>query len=140
MYGKFFATLFVGAASLAPYAWGQNSNCVSPVPPGCISKVPCVPERPRDVPPETPRDVPPEETGVYVAPPRTGALQGPTRRLGIQGMSITFPGLKLTAPHLEFPNLVRSHTEARMIIDQAQAPYVHTGYTTPQAPREAPRG
>lgn len=150
MHRTFVATFLgvVGTAALAVQAWGQHPNCISPAP-SCVSKVPCGPDQPRGGPPEkdVPREGPPEETvetGVYVAPPRTGALQGPTRRLGIQGMSITFPQVKLTAPHLEFPNLVRSHTEARMLIDQAQAPYVRTGYQTvstgsPEAPRDTPR-
>jgi hypothetical protein len=67
-------------------------------------------------------------------------MQAPTRRRSIEGFGITFPELKISLPRLHLPHCIHSFTESRMIIDQAQAPYVRTGYQAPaQAPREAPR-
>jgi len=83
-----------------------------------------------------------QETGVYVAPPRVGSMQAPTRRSGIEGMSITFPSLRLSLPSIHFPHCTHSYSEAKMIINEAEAPYVRTGYqSVAQAPqsREAPR-
>lgn len=123
--------------------------------PGCTTydrcTTPCGP--PREGPPSpplTPRPGPPEqpeqlqETGVFVAPPRTGVTQGGAHRVAIQGMTLTFPELKIGLPHLGLPSLVRTRSEPRMILDQAVAPYVVTGHqrvgppAQPAAPREAP--
>lgn len=70
-------------------------------------------------------------------------MQAPSSRVGLEGFSITFPELKISCPRIHFPHVIRSHSEARMLIDGAQAPYVRTGYqlTGPvqaPAPREAP--
>src|SRR5437762_54755 len=115
--------------------------------PPCGGKVPCQPFTPKELtPPAQPKGGPQEElselqeTGVFVAPPRTGAVRGATNRLGVEGMSLTFPEVRLRLPTLEFPAFFHSRTQPRMLVDQAQAPYVHTGYQQVRsvaAPRSA---
>ena len=120
---------------------------------------PCGPKEGPPVPkegPPAPKEGPPpeeqvelEETGVFVAPPRTGATRGAINRTGIEGMSITFPQLRLSMPSIELPCRYHGRSEARMMIDAAEAPYVRTGYqakrilsqvaapaTTKEAPQE----
>lgn len=154
--------VLLGGVSLSVAA---NPNCVAPASPNCVAKprcrcpsccdTPCRPDEPltpRNGPPTNPpREAPPEqelvETGVYVAPPRTGAMIGPSSRVGIEGFSVTLPALKLTSPRIEFPHLFRSRSEARMVVEEAHAPYVATGYQYAHqgaapgqraAPRQAP--
>jgi len=69
-----------------------------------------------------------EETGAFVAPPRTGVTRGAINRIGVEGLSLTLPEIRLTTPRLELPSFFHSHAEARMTLDRAEAPYVRTGY------------
>lgn len=140
-----FPLLIAVLAAAAEVTHAANPQCHAP--PSATCKLPTSCASPPCKPPCPPcegqrREAPPEEgyeTGVYVAPPRSGTTQGPVRRLGIQGLSITFPEVRLRLPSLEFPSLVRSRTESRMVLDQAVAPYVSTGYQAPNAqPRSAP--
>jgi hypothetical protein len=144
------------AALMAREPFAPNCNAPAPscaVPPNCYRPcdVPCGPkEGPKEGPPQ-PKEGPPTgeggelaETGVYVAPPRVGTMQAPTRRVGIEGLSITFPELKVCLPRIHLPHCIHSYSDARMVIEEAHAPYVRTGYqysAPAQAPasREAPR-
>lgn len=88
--------------------------------------------RPRPGPeaPEEEEQVVQRETGFYQAPPRTGAVQGATRSLGVSLGGITIPEMRLRLPSLELPCCFRSQQSARMMIDSAQAPWVSTGVET----------
>lgn len=126
-----FAILSLGVSSQAV---AQNTSCITPVGPSCNSRVPCDRPQPRDMPRPNPRSVPEQEqvelreTGGYVAPPRTGTARGPVNRIGIEGMAITLPEVRISTPRFEFPSWYRSRQDASMTLDRAEAPYVHTGY------------
>jgi hypothetical protein len=100
-----------------------------------------VPRNPRDL------QLPPKEeygelreTGVFVAPPRTGVTQGPINRMGVEGLTLSLPEIRITTPRVEFPSFFHSRSESRMILDRAHAPYVHTGYQYTGAAVQAPAG
>jgi hypothetical protein len=63
------------------------------------------------------------EVGAYIAPPRTGAFRGPVVRRGFEGGVIVFPEIRLRLPSIEWPARYHSHSSARMIIDEAVAPW-----------------
>ncbi len=132
--------------------WGRKAPCNCP---SC--NPPCNPTCPKDIP--TPKDLPVpkdlpkdltppqeqvqvEETGVFVAPPRTGTTRGAVNRTGIEGLAITLPAIKISLPGIELPACYHMRDEAKMIVNQAEAPYLRTGtqvkhLTTPaQAPAQ----
>lgn len=98
---------------------------------------PCDKPQPREgQPPVQPREGegPPEaigvpqETGAYIAPPRSGSTRGATSFRGVDGGSITLPELRLRFPSIELPACFRSRAGARMHIDSAVAPWESHGF------------
>lgn len=69
-----------------------------------------------------------QETGAYIAPPRSGSTRGATNYRGLDGGSLTFPELRLRLPSIELPACFRSRSAARMHIDSAVAPWESHGY------------
>jgi hypothetical protein len=70
------------------------------------------------------------EVGTFIAPPRVGAIRGAINRTGIEGLSITLPELTIRMPSIELPSRYHSRSNARMMIESAQAPFVRTGFET----------
>jgi hypothetical protein len=104
-----------------------NPNCRPPCsPPGPPKEGP-----PKEGPPELPNQ--PVETGVYLAPPRSGVTRGPVTYRGVEGASITFPELKLKFPSIRLPSCFHDHSGARMTIDSAVAPWESHGYANAYA-------
>ena len=73
------------------------------------------------------------ETGFYQAPPRSGAIQGPTRMAGLNFGAITLPEIRLRLPSIELPSRYRAQQGARMRIEAADAQWVSTGFETVRA-------
>lgn len=65
-----------------------------------------------------------EPQGGYAAPPRSGTMAGPTSSLGLDGLELEIPALKLKLPKVRFPSFTRYHTQPRMLVDEAVAPFV----------------
>jgi hypothetical protein len=63
-------------------------------------------------------------SGYYAAPPQSGVLQGPSRAVEIEGAALRFPALELKLPSLRLPCCSKIQSNARMLIESAQAPYV----------------
>lgn len=97
---------------------------------------PCDKPPERGAPPPPDRGAPPpeenggglQETGAYIAPPRSGSTRGATNFHGIDGGSITLPEIRLRFPCIELPACFKSRTSARMHIDSAVAPWESHGY------------
>lgn len=102
-----------------------NPNCRPPCnPPGPPKEGP--PGPPKEGPPEMPNQ--PVETGVYLAPPRSGVMRGPMSFRGVEGASITFPELRLKLPSIQLPSCFHDRSGARMTIDSAVAPWESHGF------------
>ncbi len=95
-------------------------------------------------PPGAPRSVQP--AGAFVAAPRTGRVEAPTRTFGLRGLAIHFPAMTLRLPSIELPTITRHRSGARMLVEASTAPYIETqtresmmgqyGQQMPAAPRE----
>lgn len=97
-------------------------QCKPPCKPTC--KPPCNPPiTPRDLPPPG-EDIPSTPRGMYVAPPRTGVEVGESRAIGVNGMAIKFPAMRLQLPSIELPSISRMRQKAHMRIESATAPFV----------------
>jgi hypothetical protein len=107
----------------------QGQPCPSPCegPPCGVERGGPPPSQPRGGPTPEEESVP-RETGFFQAPPRVGAIQGPSRSVGVRLGSFTIPEITLRMPCFELPCLVRSHEAARMRISAAEAPWVSTGF------------
>ncbi|MCE9527455.1 MAG: hypothetical protein K8R36_15540 [Planctomycetales bacterium] len=134
--------------SLASTPGGAQRTCNNPRCTKCRPKIcvnvpdtikierPCGKDVPRDVtPPSQPREAEGpqgqqgfQETGAYIAPPRTGSMRGATNYRGVDGGSITFPELRLRLPCIELPACFKSRSGARMHIDSAVAPWESHGF------------
>ncbi len=79
----------------------------------------CEPSKPRSGP-----ELPAVPRGMYVAPPRSGAVMAPSRSMGIRGGTITFPELKIGLPSFSLPSLSRSRRGPEMRLDSSRAAYV----------------
>jgi hypothetical protein len=51
-------------------------------------------------------------------------MQGPLRALEFEGAALRFPALELKLPNLRLPSCSKIHSNARMLIEAAHAPYV----------------
>ena len=77
--------------------------------------------------------------GMFVQPPASGAVRGPVEQRGVEGASVTFPGITLKLPTVHFPAWFHSRSNARMEIDAASAPYVESYAAAPYAVSMAPQ-
>jgi hypothetical protein len=75
----------------------------------------------RESPPPAPQAVQPQ---AFAAGPPSGVREGPARSVGIEGMSITFPELRLRLPSITLPTLFASQRNSRMMISPSEAPLV----------------
>ncbi|WP_254513649.1 hypothetical protein [Anatilimnocola floriformis] len=81
-----------------------------------------------------------QQPGVFVQPPATGTVQGPIEQTTVEGAELSFPELRLRMPSLRMPTVSRSRQNARMVLDQAHAPFVESPPVAamPAAPAAAP--
>lgn len=107
----------------------EPEDCVKKPCDRCVPKQPPTPPD-REGPPT--QDNPPPmlgPRGSYVAPPRSGVAVGESRALGLNGMAIKFPAIRLEMPSIEFPSVSRMRRSAHMRVDAATAPFVEeAGY------------
>ncbi len=106
--------------------------------PGATCQPPCYPPCELDQPkqgapkggaPYAPRAaVPGIAPGVFVSPPQSGEIEGPSRGFEIGDISLTLPELKLGLPRLRCVGIKRFSRDARMMTDRAAAPYVGNPY------------
>ena len=88
---------------------------------------PCPPEdgQPRGGEETIPREaVPGVAPGVFVAPPQSGVVEGPTRGVELPGLSVSLPELTLSLPRVRLRGLSYLSRDARMVMDRSSAPYV----------------
>lgn len=81
--------------------------------------------------------------GGYQAPPLSGAMEGPSRQLGLSGGEIELPTIRLKFPGIRFPCFSYFITPPRMHIDRDVAPHVqqvqeHISVPTGGAPPTEP--
>ncbi len=88
---------------------------------GCDARK-CAP--PCKSPPPQQSLAPPQQQGVFVAPPQNGTVLGPANSVHLQGMEIELPALRLRMPSIRLPSAFRSRTNSRMLINEAEAPFV----------------
>lgn len=110
--------------------------------PGAACQPPCYPPcgacQPKDAePPGGPKDatrnepraaVPGIAPGVFVSPPQSGVVEGPSRGFEIGDISLTLPEIKLGFPRLRCVGIKHFSRDARMMTDRAAAPYVGNPY------------
>jgi hypothetical protein len=110
-----------------PYAAGDS--CQAPCYPPCHP--PCQPEQPREA---QPREAAPQAAapgiapGVFVAPPQSGVIEGPSRGFEFGNVSFTLPELTFGLPRLRWEGVKRLSRDTRMMTDRAAAPYVGNPY------------
>jgi len=101
---------------------------------------PCEAEQPKEAQPTEPRAaVPGIAPGVFVAPPQTGVIEGPSHGFEIGNMSLTLPEITLGLPRLRWEGARRFSRDARMMTDRAAAPYVANPYYAAAAAAAADR-
>lgn len=133
MQKAFLVIAIIGATSTVQAQQYQcNTPNYSPGPvcdtgPQCEWRTP--PAAPPHAPPQQtpPQQTPPQQSppsGYYAAPPQSGPMQGPSRAVEIEGAALRFPSLELKFPSLRLPSCSKVHTNARMLIEAAHAPYV----------------
>ena len=66
--------------------------------------------------------------GVFVAPPQSGVIEGPSRGFEIGNISLTLPEISLGLPRLRCEGIKRLSRDTRMITDRAASPYVANPY------------
>ena len=69
-------------------------------------------------------NVPAQPEGAFAAPPRTGAVAGETRAIGLEGMAVEFPAFRISMPSIRLPALTRYRTGPRMLVNESVAPFV----------------
>ena len=104
-----------------------DSVCPPPCPGKCYP--PCEPDQPKDAVPDQPRSaVPGVAPGVFVAPPQSGVVEGPSRGFEIGNVSLTLPEISLGLPRLRWEGVKRLSRDARLMTDRAAAPYAANPY------------
>ncbi|MCB9875247.1 MAG: hypothetical protein H6821_13820 [Planctomycetaceae bacterium] len=68
--------------------------------------------------------VPQQQPGYYASPPPNGTFAGPARSVGIDGFALHFPAMSLRLPTLQFPSFFKTRSQAKVLMDAAQAPFV----------------
>lgn len=74
--------------------------------------------------PEAGEEDDPQKGGGYAAPPRSGTMAGATNSIGLDGLELEIPAIKIKLPKLKIPGLTRYSTMPRMLMDEAVAPFV----------------
>ncbi len=109
------------------YGCAPGTACQQPCYPPCYP--PCEPDQPKDARPDQPRAAAPGiAPGVFVSPPQSGVVEGPSRGFEIGNISLTLPELKLGLPRLRWEGVKHLSRDARMMTDRAAAPYVGNPY------------
>ncbi|MBI2477996.1 MAG: hypothetical protein HYV60_04920, partial [Planctomycetia bacterium] len=67
---------------------------------------------------------PAQQPGYYASPPPNGTFAGPARSVGVEGFALHFPAMSLKLPTLQMPSFFNMRSQAKVLIDAAQAPYV----------------
>ena len=119
-----------------PNAGCQHHSCPSCQTPYEPCQPPCEPYGPKGgEPPKkkggqpTPRaGVPGIAPGVFVAPPQSGVIEGPSRGFEIGNISLTLPEISLGLPRLRCEGIKRLSRDTRMMTDRAASPYVANPY------------
>jgi hypothetical protein len=62
--------------------------------------------------------------GSYVAPPPVGEMSGEGRSVGVRGLGIRIPEIRLELPTVQLPSLVKYRRGPEMHVDSARAPFV----------------
>ena len=109
--------------------------------PNCDCKPPCKP--PCNQPPPQQMPMYYQPPGVFVQPPASGTVQGPVESTTVQGAELSFPEMRLRMPSLKMPSISKTRQNARMLLDQAVAPFQESpamplGPAAPAAPVAAP--
>ena len=139
----FLMTLTMCGHVCAQYHDSSSPKCDDPNCTDCVEPAPHRPcqcdecRRPRHVfvrvpkkkgggLPESGPDGPsgPPPGGAFVQPPPTGTTVEGGRSLGLRGMAITMPKLRLELPSIELPSLMHIRHSTRMRLEEADAPYM----------------
>lgn len=147
---KTLAALAVGtiaiAAGTVPVV-GQNCRGIAPR--QCTTPQAAPAPEPQSAPvnPEPQAAVVPQ-AGSYVAPPATGEVAGESRSMGVRGLGIRIPEIRLELPTVQLPSLVRYRRGPEMHIESGRAPFVnqsaaafgqiHTGGVAPLMTQSVP--
>lgn len=89
---------------------------------------PCQPEEKENAPPNNPREFAPERNevpGAYAIPQAAGEQVGESGSIGIRGLEIRLPEIRLALPELRLPSYYHVRRGAEMHVDSARAPYVY---------------
>lgn len=146
---------------LAAVARGQAPDCgdvAAPCPPAPVKRF-AWPSWPKKKPRPIERHVVCVEeqpvaaaaAGVYATPPRYGDSYGAAESWALSGAAITFPQFTFRCPTIRLPQVHRTRTEARVLVAEADAPFVPSqvqpafapqggGYVAPAAAYGAPYG
>jgi len=105
----------------------RGAPCVAPRC-TCGKPLPCEerPEQPfggPNEPPKEPYGGPAQPYGAFVAPPQSGPVRGESGGFGLEGPSVTFPRATLSLPTLHFGSFFRTRSNAKMMLDSAEAPF-----------------
>lgn len=151
---KWFAALAVGtiavAAGTVPVV-GQNCRGVAPrqctTPREQAAPEPKPQSAPADDEPQPQAMIAPQ-VGSYVAPPANGEVAGESRSMGVRGLGIRIPEIRLEMPTVQLPSLVRFRRGPEMHLESGRAPFVqqsaaafgqiHTGGVAPMMMQSAP--
>ena len=111
----------------ATHPYLPSGTCQQP----CCS--PCEPVEPKGGEPKgadqgQPRAAAGIAPGVFVSPPQSGEIEGPSRGFEIGDISLTLPEIKLGLPRLRCTGIKHFSREPRMMTDRAAAPYVANPY------------
>jgi hypothetical protein len=133
---KLLAALTGGALAVAAGAVPVIAeHCTTPhctTPPG--RQCTCAPKKQSAPAPEeqsAPVDEPQQQAAVvpqagsYVAPPATGEVAGESRSMGVRGLGIRIPEIRLELPTVQLPSLVKFRRGPEMHIESGRAPFVN---------------
>ncbi|MCH5375603.1 MAG: hypothetical protein JJ992_16655, partial [Planctomycetes bacterium] len=105
------------------YGYAPETTCQQPCHPPCYA--PSKEGEPREAQPTESRAAEPSiAPGVFVAPPQSGVVEGPSRGFEIGNVSLTLPEITLGLPRLRWEGIKHFSRDARMMTDRAAAPYV----------------
>lgn len=133
---KLLAALTVGALAVAagtvpvvgehcttPHCTTQpGRQCTCP-PKNQSAPAPEEQSAPADEPQQQAAVVP--QAGSYVAPPATGEVAGESRSMGVRGLGIRIPEIRLELPTVQLPSLVKFRRGPEMHIESGRAPFVN---------------
>ncbi len=116
------------ADECVPRKWGLpfGSRTIK-ASPACAAPAPTLAAAPAESP-EQPVAAPLQPAvaapAMFAAPPAAGEITGATNSIGIRGLSLTMPEMRLQLPTVHLPSLVRSSRNAEMHVDGGRAPLV----------------